>query len=191
MELIFVRHGQGEHTESLPNSLQKTNSPLTDEGIKQAKQLRFELPLTSEDVLIVSPTLRTLQTALIWSDKTACRKVVNPLVGPRIFPVRTAAETLPCDVLMDTVRLVNDFPAFDKAENLSPSLWSEGINVLSNTEYCELTREFIAYCKSLKCEKVYIVSHDGTITSYRQTILGKPLTREDFLGEAQWFRVSI
>lgn len=190
MELIFVRHGQGDHTESMPDSLQKTNPSLTREGIKQVEQLRSKLPLTSEDVLIVSPTLRTLQTAWIWSEKACCQKFAHPLVGPRIFPVRPAAKTLPCDELMDTDKLKEDFPTFEMAENLSSVLWSEGINVLPETEYRKLTKEFIAYCKSFKREKIYIVSHDGTITSYRQTILEEPLTREDFLGEAHWSRVK-
>lgn len=191
MELIFIRHGQGEHTLNLPDSLHLSNSSLTNHGKIQAKTLRSTLPLTSEDVLIASPTLRTLQTALIWSENVECDKLVHPLVAPRIFPGRLAATTLPCDELFDLGRLQTEFPSFVPAQNLASSLWTAGINVLTERDFNLLAEEFMRFCRSLRRERIYIVTHDGTITSYRQKILGQQLTRKDFLQETEWFRLVI
>ena len=83
MELIFIRHGQGEHTLNLQESLGSINPSLTNVGRLQAKRLRSSLPLTPEDALIVSPTLRTHQTASIWSESIDCCKIVHPLAAPR------------------------------------------------------------------------------------------------------------
>lgn len=190
MELIFVRHGQGMHTTELPASLQLRDPPLTTEGVRQAKKLRSLLPLLEDDVLMVSPTRRTLQTADAWSDHMDCRKIVHPFLGPRIFPSRPAAATLPCDALMDLKQLKLDFPSFEMAADLQPEIWKEGINLLSESEFADLAGQFIAYCKALRHQKVHLVSHDGTITSYRQLIQGEKLSRQDFLQETEWVKVT-
>lgn len=191
MELIFIRHGQGEHTLNLPESLHLNNPSLTIQGRMQAKKLKSTLPLTPEDVLIVSPTLRTLQTASIWSENMECDRWVHPLVAPRIFPTRLAATTLSCDELLDLERLQDEFPSFVPAPNLASSLWSTGINVLSEDEFNLLTEEFIKFCRSFQRERIHVVTHDGTITSYRQKISGQPLTREDFLQETECFHLVV
>ena len=74
MKLIFVRHGEGEHTKDLPASLKVLHPPLTDEGRNQAGFIQYNVPLQETDILIASPTIRTLQTAAIWSEKVACQK---------------------------------------------------------------------------------------------------------------------
>lgn len=86
MKLVFVRHGEGEHTKDLPLSLQAVNPPLTGVGKKQAKLLQCDVPLQEKDILIASPTLRTLQTAAIWSAAVACQKIVHPYI-PAYFPL--------------------------------------------------------------------------------------------------------
>lgn len=191
MELIFIRHGQGQHTMNLPGSLRVPHPSLTTKGIEQAKELRASHPLTVEDALIVSPTLRTLQTASIWSENIDCCKIAHPLVAPRIFPARTAATTLPCDELFGLERTLNGFPCFDAAPDLLSSLWETGINVLPEDEFSRLAEEFIGFCHSLHKEKVYIVTHDGTITSYRQKISDQQLTRDDFLEETESYRLFV
>lgn len=191
MELIFIRHGQGQHTVNLPESLSVANPSLTRIGKNQAKNLRTSHPLTEKDALIISPTLRTLQTADLWSGNIDCLKMVHPLAAPRIFPSRLAAVTLPCDELLSSERFHADFPHFHVAANLASSLWETGINVLTEDEFSRLAEAFIDFCHSLKREKVYIVTHDGTITSYRQKISGLPLTREDFLKETESYRLFV
>lgn len=84
MKLVFVRHGEGEHTKDLPLSLQAVNPPLTGVGKKQAKLLQCDVSLQEKDILIASPTLRTLQTATIWSAEVACQKLFIHIY-PRVF----------------------------------------------------------------------------------------------------------
>ena len=40
MEIIFIRHGQGEHTVDLPGSLQIQDLSLTQKGVNQAETLQ-------------------------------------------------------------------------------------------------------------------------------------------------------
>ncbi|TCP28742.1 broad specificity phosphatase PhoE [Scopulibacillus darangshiensis] len=190
MELVFIRHGQGEHTLDLPHSLQIENPSLTAEGAEQARLLRYQKPLTNKDIIMISPIRRTLQTASIWSENINCRKIVNPLVSPRVFPIHKESDTLPCDKIMDLEVIKNDFPTYEIEMNLPLNLWTEGINVLSESEFLILAKEFISYCKQFQKEKIYLVSHDGTITSYRQMLSGKKLTREDFPKETGCFEIS-
>ncbi|WP_394119891.1 histidine phosphatase family protein [Planococcus donghaensis] len=191
MELVFIRHGQGQHTANLPESLNVVNPQLTKIGKNQAKSLRTSHPLTEKDALIVSPSLRTLQTADVWSGNIECLKIVHPLVAPRIFPSRSEAVTLPCDELLGSERFLKEFPQFHVATNLTTTLWETGINVLPDDEFCRLAQVLIDFCHNLKREKVYIVTHDGTITSYRQELSGLVLTRDDFLEEVQSYRLLL
>lgn len=70
MKIIFIRHGQGEHTLSPPESLQMSDATLTEKGVQQAQQLKQTFPLTNKDIIIISPTRRTIETALIWAKKS-------------------------------------------------------------------------------------------------------------------------
>lgn len=191
MDLIFIRHGQGEHASNLPDSLGLRNPSLTSKGIDQAEKLKSTLPLTAEDVLLVSPTLRTLQTASIWSRNVDCIKVIHPLAAPRIFPARVDAVTSPCDELLHTKTMQEEFPAFHFARNLDSVLWKTGINVLPEYEFSQMAEDFIVFCRSFQRQRIYVVTHDGTITSYRQLISGQLLTRQDFLNETEFFRLVI
>ena len=191
MELIFIRHGQGEHTSKLPASLKLRHPSLSSKGREQAEKLRATLPLTAEDVVVVSPTLRTLQTASIWGGNVDCIKVVHPLAAPRIFPAHADAVTSPCDELLDTKTMQEEFPAFHFAQNLNSSLWKTGINVLPDYEFSQMAEDFFCFCRRFQRKRIYVVTHDGTITSYRQLISGQSLTRQDFLNETESFRLVI
>lgn len=190
MELIFIRHGQGEHTLDIPSSLQIKDPILTSEGIRQAKSLRKNLPLTNKDIIFISPIRRTLQTAFIWSENVDCRKIVSPLISPRMFPLIPDGKTLPCDKIIDSEIIKKGYPSFEIDMNVQTDLWSEGINVMPESKFLKIAEKFIADCKMLNKERVYIVSHDGTITSYRQLISGQPLSRDDFPEETGWFQIS-
>lgn len=190
MDIIFIRHGQGEHTLDIPKSFQIENPSLTSKGMEQAKLLRETFPLIHNDVIFISPLRRTLQTAQIWSEKIACRKIVSPLVSPRMFPLLPNKNTLPCDKLLDVETIKKDFPNFEMDLNVSHNLWTDGINILPEHEFINAGKEFITSCKLLHKEKIYIVSHDGTITSYRQLISGEKLSRADFPLETGWVKIS-
>ncbi len=191
MKLVFVRHGEGEHTKDLPLSLQVVNPPLTGVGKKQAKLLQCDVPLQDRDILIASPTLRTLQTATMWSSNVACQKIVHPYISPRIFPYRELAKTLPCDQLLDREIIRNLFPHFSLEESTNELLWNEGINIIREKEFQQIVGEFLHWCYQLKAEKVCIVSHDGTITAYRQYLQKVVLTRDDFLEETGIYQIDL
>ncbi|PAD86394.1 histidine phosphatase family protein [Niallia circulans] len=190
MDLIFIRHGEGEHTLNLPASLQKRNPSLTKKGRDQANKLKERLPLTTQDIVFISPLVRTLETAMLWTDGVDCKKIVTPYVSPRMFPLLTNKQTLPCDLMMEKEKILDIFPVFELDDNPLESLWENGFNTVIDSEFTRQAEEFLANCRHLKKEKIYIVSHDGTITSYRQLILGRPLSRDDFPKETGWFQIS-
>ncbi|WP_068985501.1 phosphoglycerate mutase family protein [Lysinibacillus xylanilyticus] len=190
MDLVFIRHGQGEHTLDMPKSLQIKDPSLTPKGEKQAKLLRNQFPLTNDDIIIISPTRRTLRTAFIWSENIDCRKIVSPFVSPRLFPLLHDKSTLPCDKILDLEIIQKDFPTFEIDINVPLDLWSDGINVMPENKFIKIAEEFIIKCKLLQKEKIYIVSHDGTMTSYRQLISGHNLSRKDFPSETGWFQIT-
>ncbi|WP_020060888.1 histidine phosphatase family protein [Bacillus sp. 123MFChir2] len=191
MKLIFVRHGEGEHTNNLPHSLQMVHPSLTDKGREQALALREKLPLCESDILIASPTIRTLQTAALWSEQVACRRVVHPYISPRIFPYLEGARTLPCDKMLSQKSIQQLFPQFLIAEEHNEGLWRNGINTIVESAFCKAASSFIEWCKTLETSRVVIVSHDGTITAYRQYIVKQVLTREDFLEETGVYEIKL
>lgn len=191
MEIVFIRHGEGEHTSKIPDSLHIADPYLTDKGKIQAKALKHTFPLSLEDIVIVSPTRRTLETAKIWTGEISCKKIVHPFVAPRLFPIKAGASTLPCDIILKTQIINKDFPTFGISEIIDEAIWTDGINTLPEDEFRKLANNFIDWCRLLNREKVYIVSHDGTVTAYRQIISGKKLSRADFPEETGVFTLDV
>ena len=191
MKLVFVRHGEGEHTKDLPSTLQVLHPSLTDEGRNQAKLLQCNVPLQETDILVASPTIRTLQTATIWSAKVACQKIVHPSVSPRIFPYREGAKTLPCDHIVEQGIITNLFPRFSIEKSTNKQLWTEGINTISENRFRQIVDEFLRWCYEIGAERICIVSHDGTITAYRQYLQKVVLTRTDFLQETGIYEMDV
>ncbi|MFB4166886.1 histidine phosphatase family protein [Virgibacillus sp. JSM 102003] len=189
MDLVFIRHGQGEHTLDLPESLHTLDPALTKEGVNQAKTLKKQFPLSQSDVIIISPIRRTLQTAQIWSEGIKCRKIVSPLISPRMFPQNPEWQTLPCDEILTKEIIKEDFTDFYIEEELSNEWWSKGINKLPEKDFKFVAEEFLKWCKQIGNKRIYIVSHDGTITSYSQLITGRELTRNDFPKETGFLKV--
>lgn len=112
MDLTFVRHGQELHTLNTPDSLLIKDPSLTPEGMEQAKLLKYHLPLSGNDLIVVSPTRRTLETALLWSNGTQCEKMISPMVSPRLFPQKAEGHTLPCDEMMGAEDMEKEFSDF-------------------------------------------------------------------------------
>lgn len=191
MEIVFIRHAQGEHTVRPPASLQIPDPALTETGIGQAAKLKETFPLTSADAVIASPTRRTLQTASIWSEDVPCVKIVHPLVGPRMFPLLPPEFALPCDRSLSGETIRREFPHFEHAAHLAEHVWQYGINALPDHSFHALANEFVRWCQSLNKPRLYVVTHDGTIASYRRHISGEALTRADFQGETGWHIMSI
>lgn len=184
MDIVFIRHGQGNHTLNLLDSFEDPS--LTPKGVEQAKLLRNHLPLSKEDLIIVSPTKRTIQTALIWSNVTLCKKIISPMVSPRMFPQNPEWHTLLCDKIMGIERIRNEFPTFTLDRHSPAELWPNGINIMADQDFKVLGERLLGWCKQRSKKKVHILSHDGTITSYRELISKRQLSREDFLKDAGW-----
>ncbi len=186
VELIFIRHGQGEHTLHLPESLHIHDPSLTKEGVDQVESLRPQFKITDKDLVVISPVRRTLETANILTKDINCRKIVSPLVSPRMFPQIPEAKTLPCDTLLNKELIKGDFPGFTIEEEFSKEHWTYGINTMPEQQFRLVAETFLEWCKCQSVEQIYVVSHDGTINSYRECIIGEKLTRKDFLKDAGW-----
>jgi hypothetical protein len=106
-----------------------------------------------------------------------------------MFPQNPEGKTLPCDKILNKKIIKEEFPTFTMDEELSEELWSSGINTISEQEFSVLAERFLQWCRSQSNEWIYVVSHDGTITSYRQFISGNKLTRKDFPKETGWFKI--
>lgn len=188
MEITFIRHGQGEHTLSLPGSLQLEDPSLTEAGKEQARSLSTVFPVTKDDLVVVSPVRRTLQTASLIAGESGCRRVVHPLVSPRMFPQKPGAVTLPCDRMLDLKTIRNEFPDFEVKFGMDLDMWASGINVMPHDEFSEWADIFLRWIEDQGAHHVYVVSHDGTITAYRERLRRETLSRADFLNDAGWIR---
>jgi len=189
MKIIFIRHGQGEHTLSPPESLQIRDAALTEKGIQQAQQLKQTFPLHHEDIIVISPTRRTIETACIWTKEISCTLYVHPFVSPRMFPLLTPDQAYNCDQILPSTQIQTEYPYLHIIES-SSQVWTEGINTISEQAFGIVARQFILWCKQLNKPTIYIVSHDGTINAYR-SFLGESVTRDHFLKESGSYIVHL
>jgi hypothetical protein len=187
MEIIFIRHGHGEHLLEYPNRLNTLHPSLTPYGKMQVSQLREQISLDSNDLVLVSPTKRTIETAIML--KNNLDFIITPLVGPRMFPQNPNLPFLGCDYIYSKAEVSNLYPDTEILD-FSFDCWEEGINSIANDL-------FEAYAKQLfdwigeRYNKIFIISHDGTITNYRILLGENGLTRKDFLGEAGVYKIIL
>ncbi|WP_242517755.1 hypothetical protein [Halobacillus sp. GSS1] len=83
--------------------------------------------------------------------------------------------------------VAEEFPDF----HLGGKRWAEGINEIAEKEFVDVASELIHWCKQLEKDRVFVVTHDGTMTAYRQWMERRTLTREDFPKEAGWIRMNV
>ncbi|QOS77696.1 histidine phosphatase family protein [Paenibacillus sp. JNUCC31] len=62
MDIIFIRHGHAEHLLHYPHQLNQLHPELTEQGKRQATKLRKQIKILPEDIVLVSPTKRTIET---------------------------------------------------------------------------------------------------------------------------------
>ncbi|GAK38948.1 hypothetical protein TCA2_0674 [Paenibacillus sp. TCA20] len=189
MELVFIRHAQGEHTLNWPNQLHMQHPALTESGNQQAEQLRHLYPLVSGDVVVTSPARRTIETVNIWSKDISVQKYVTPLLGPRMFPQNPAWEPLGCDKIYTLEEVSTDYPDYTVVPS-EQELWKDGINTLSTEQFEYHADRFLKWLSRFK-RTVYCITHDGTINSYRQFLGESDVTREDFLRETGVIRIRV
>lgn len=188
MEIIFIRHGHGEHLEDYPNRLHTLHPGLTELGRMQVSQLRGQFEWTNDDLILASPTKRTIETAHVLTNSNDF--MISPLVGPRMFPLNPELPTFRCDQIYSKVELAVHHHGI-KILDLGLDCWREGINRIDQKAFETYALELLSWCQE-RHNRLIIISHDGTITNYRMLLGEHGLTRENFLGEAgvyntNWF----
>jgi broad specificity phosphatase PhoE len=190
MEVVFVRHGEGEHLLDPPRSLEMMHPRLTETGRAQVAGLREALKVTDGDLLVVSPTARTLETALILCGPNQPARYTSRSVGPRIFPHKPGCVPLLCDRILEEQEIASRYPGFALVpDERSPP--AEEINTIPTDRFQSAATNLIRWCKSTGRARLLVVSHDGSIHSYRELLGERNLTRASFLGPAGWYRVTI
>ncbi|OZB92234.1 phosphoglycerate mutase family protein [Paenibacillus sp. XY044] len=187
MEFIFIRHGHGEHLNDYPNRLNTLHPGLTEYGKFQVTQIRNEIKMDPDDLVLVSPTKRTIETAIII--KNDMEFIISPLVGPRMFPQNPELAFLACDHILTKTEITN---LYGNTEILDFNLdcWEEGINRIEQDIFEGYATRLLDWIGESH-KKIFIISHDGTITNYRIWLGEKGLTRKDFLGEAVVYRMNL
>lgn len=185
MELIFVRHGQGEHNLDIPGRLERKHPRLTSKGREQVIRLAACLDLTQQDVVITGPSVRTVETSeLLTQHLKAAELWVSPLAGPRMFPQNPSWSTLPCDIPLTKRDIEAAYPHLLVRDEDDERSWQEGINRMPENEFIRYGTELVDWIRKQGARRAVFVSHDGTVTAYRQLLGEQELSRADFLGEA-------
>ncbi|EFM11399.1 Phosphoglycerate mutase [Paenibacillus curdlanolyticus YK9] len=193
MEIIFIRHGQGIHNTDIPDRLNFENPRLTNKGREQAALLKSTFSFQHNDVFITSPTIRTIETtAIMTSGLLHARKYISPLVGPRMFPLPASPEAsaLRCDRVYPLTLIRSEHTDFIITDQEDEDLWKNGINIMSEEAFRIVGQRFLQWIQTLNANKVYVIAHDGTITSYRILLGETGLSRSDFLPETGWHRIE-
>ncbi|MBB3128366.1 broad specificity phosphatase PhoE [Paenibacillus rhizosphaerae] len=187
MEFIFIRHGHGEHLNDYPNRLNTLHPGLTEYGKFQVTQLRNEMTIDPGDLVLVSPTKRTIETATIITN--GMDFIISPFVGPRMFPQNPELPFLACDHILSKAEITN---LYRDTEILDFHLdcWKEGINRIDQDIFEGYAARLLEWIGE-SYKKIFMISHDGTITHYRKLLGEKELTRKDFLGEAGVYRMNL
>ncbi|WP_201003922.1 histidine phosphatase family protein [Paenibacillus glycanilyticus] len=187
MEFLFIRHGHGEHLNDYPNRLNTLHPSLTEYGEFQVAQLRDKLRINPDDLMLVSPTKRTIETASILHNSLDF--IISPFVGPRMFPQNQESLFLSCDQILSKTEITNLYGDV-KILDFNLDCWKEGINRIDQEVFEGYAKQLLDWIPE-RYKRVLIISHDGTITNYRILLGEKGLTRNDFLGEAGVYRMKM
>lgn len=187
MDVVFVRHGEGEHMLDIPRSLETLHPRLTGTGRRQVAEVRQVVAVTDRDLLVVSPTPRTIETSMILCGQSAAPKYTSRSVGPRIFPHKDGCISLLCDQTLNDEDIRRLYPDFE----IAPNEPTEEINTIPTVRFEAAAANLVRWCKSTGRPRLVVVSHDGSIHSYREFLGEKDLTRASFLGPAGWYKATI
>jgi len=187
LNLLLIRHAQPVNP---PNHWTAPSSPLSDQGINQAKQLAQDLEQQVFDKIISSPFLRTMETAeyiqkrLIsktpverqewlaeidlgnWAGKNKSEITSDPSY-PKFFPKDKAVFQEPLvGRLMNTNKVFN----FPDGESLE-SFWNR-----VQTGFINLMAKFRNHGK----QTIGLVGHGGSFSVITSILLGKTFTDNIF-----------
>jgi len=190
MKLLFIRHGQGEHNLPVPDRLELIHPRLTARGQAQVERLRERIQVTSEDLLLISPTVRTIETALILTaDLKDAALLTTPLVGPRMYPPPDSPavptrQPFGCDRILSREELGEAYPMLTVLTDEPSACWEDSINTMASEEFAARADRLLRSLRLLDFQRTLLISHDGTINGYRELLGETGLSRDDFLGEA-------
>ncbi|WP_405155903.1 histidine phosphatase family protein [Paenibacillus sp. FSL K6-0108] len=185
MDLTFIRHRHAEHLLHYPHQLNQLHPGLTELGKRQATELRKQIKILPNDIVLVSPTKRTIETALILTSSD--KLTVCPLVGPRMFPQNPEFPVLRCDQIYSKDELNAQYTGL-RILDFELDCWVDGINRMEEHRFEIYAGQLVQWCRNYGA-RTFIISHDGTITSYRAFLGEQGLTRSDFLGEAGHYTI--
>lgn len=119
---VFIRHGEGEHNTSIWKAIRLRDPTLTPKGIWQAQTLGAALKQTtlSFDKIVVSPLTRTIQTAKLVFDSSACPFELCPTHAEYFEP------RADCNLGRQPALLAEDFPeirSWGGFSDLDPVCW--------------------------------------------------------------------
>jgi broad specificity phosphatase PhoE len=154
--MILVRHGQSEwnavynRTRIDPNI---PDPPLTAEGRRQAEAAAEHLARVGIERLLVSPYVRTLETAEIIAARTGIALAVEPIVRER--------AAFSCDIGTPRSRLAMRWPhlSFDHVEEI---WWQSTLE--TEVELGHRCKRFRATARALAdWQRVAVITHWGFI----------------------------
>ena len=107
MKIYFIRHGQGVHNIETPDNINwNIKFPkLTNLGIEQSLNVKNKIDIDNIDLVVVSPLMRTLQTAEYIFGKNK-KKIIS------IEHIKEYIRN-PCDYREPKMLLENRFPYID------------------------------------------------------------------------------
>lgn len=150
--ILFMRHGQSEHNLDEPKSFNLKNPKLTNKGKQNTRNMRGYIDDNSQ--FWVSPTVRTIETALILHSNNQKIKSVD-ILAPRIYPHRKGKVNL-CDQMI--------FTSNEKRVSFVNFLDKKHPNDINDPEFIDLFQSFVKnYIKD--DQNNIIITHDGVIAT--------------------------
>lgn len=155
-EIIFIRHGEGEHNklnrEGRYEEAKKIRDPhLTALGTEQARTVGKQLASQSIDLVLVSPMFRTLETAKYIFEQRQVRFVTDPdTIEFCHTPICIGSES---NFLRSIFHRV-DFGALS-------NLWFDDYDHESNAHFEQRVENFKKTLFNLTESSVVVVSHAG------------------------------
>jgi hypothetical protein len=108
-----------------------------------------------------------------------------------MFPLHPEQHTLLCDYIMSAKSVKKQFPEFSVVHDHYWGLSNEGINRAEPDLFESVTEQFLAWALERRVPRLFVISHDGTITHYRERLTGESLRREHFLGDAAYTALTV
>ena len=155
--VLFIRHGQGMHNTSMLGWY-LVDPPLTPKGEEQARALNANIKdvAGSVELVIVSPLLRAIQTALGGFEGCTVPFYVTPLVRERLGA--------PCDEGRPKSKLAKLLPAmpyWGGFAELPEEWWCASC---LETDFIERIDAFMAFLASRPEKTIAVVGHGGIFT---------------------------